>query len=138
MNRHANRRRRAIKVPVASMGDIAFLLIIFFMICSNFANDAHVKLTLPASPGLDTLEASGITVSIDEQGLLYVQGVTVADAAAVEALVGALLAARPAGQAPPVLFKCDLETDKSVFEPVLDAISRAGGMIAAVGERRPE
>jgi biopolymer transport protein ExbD len=134
----ANARRRPIKVPVASMGDIAFLLIIFFMICSNFAKDSHVKLTPPEAPGLASMEESGITVSIDENGLLYVQGLPVADAAAVESMVAALLAGLPEGKSHPVLFKCDQKADKAVFEPVLDAISRAGGIIAAVGERRKE
>lgn len=138
MSRHDARRRRAIKVPVASMGDIAFLLIIFFMICSNFAKDSHVKLKPPEAPGLDSMEESSITVSIDEQGMLYVQGQPVADAAAVEGVVTALLTGLPAGKTHPVLFKCDQKIDKSIFEPVLDAISRAGGIIAAVGERHSE
>ena len=35
-------------IPIASMGDIAFLLIIFFMLTSNFIQEAHIRLT-PAS-----------------------------------------------------------------------------------------
>jgi hypothetical protein len=33
-----------------------------------------------------------------------------------------------------VVFRCDQGVDKKVFEPVLAAISKAGGVIAAVGE----
>ena len=33
-----------------------------------------------------------------------------------------------------VVFRCDQGVDKQVFEPVLAAISKAGGVIAAVGE----
>jgi len=134
----AARRRRKINVPVASMGDIAFLLIIFFMICSNFAQDAHVKLTPPESLSIEIMEESNISVSIDENDLIYVQGQPVGSADSVEAIVAALLEARAADASRLVLFKCDRDADKSVFEPVLDAISRAGGIIAAVGERVEE
>ncbi len=138
MNRTQNRRRRGIKVPVASMGDIAFLLIIFFMICSNFARDAHLDLTPPLAPDLETLEESNISVSIDVEGRIYIQGEEVAGAEAVEAAVRAWIAGRPSDEQHLVLFKCDAAVDKEVFEPVLDAISQAGGVIAAVGDRLQE
>jgi hypothetical protein len=35
-----------------------------------------------------------------------------------------------------VMFKCDRFASKRVFEPVLDAIASAGGIIVAVGEKR--
>ena len=120
------------------MGDIAFLLIIFFMICSNFAKDAHLDLTPPLAPDLETLEESNLSVSIDVEGRIYVQGVEVAGAEAVESAVAAWVAGRPADEQKLVLFKCDAEVDKAVFEPVLDAISQAGGVIAAVGDRLRE
>jgi hypothetical protein len=34
-----------------------------------------------------------------------------------------------------VVFRCDKGVDKKVFEPVLAAISKAGGVIAAVGDK---
>ena len=34
-----------------------------------------------------------------------------------------------------VHFRCDRSVDKSVFEPVMDAIAAAGGRISAVGEK---
>ncbi len=132
----AARRRRAISVPVASMGDIAFLLIIFFMICSNFVKDAEINMDPPDAPALAVMEESLISVVIDENSTLYVQGLPVAEAGAVETLVAGLLAARGADAPKHVLFKCDRNVDKAVFEPVLDAISQAGGIILAAGERQ--
>jgi hypothetical protein len=35
-----------------------------------------------------------------------------------------------------VLFKCDQAVDKKVFEPVIEAISKAGGIVAAMGEKK--
>ena len=43
MIRYRDRKISAI-IPTASMADIAFLLIIFFMVCSNFAKVASKTL----------------------------------------------------------------------------------------------
>ena len=67
------RRRKADPyVPTTSMGDIAFLLIIFFMVCSNFAKEASQKLKPPKAADLQKIQESSISVSIDEQGLIYI------------------------------------------------------------------
>jgi len=34
------------------------------------------------------------------------------------------------------MFKCDQATDKKIFEPVIEAISKAGGIVAAMGEKK--
>ena len=45
MPRQRRRKARvAVSVPVASMGDIAFLLIAFFVLASQFAKDFPVQL----------------------------------------------------------------------------------------------
>jgi len=46
-NRKRKRQRRKIAVPVASMGDIAFLLIIFFMVVSNFFKTPKIDADMP-------------------------------------------------------------------------------------------
>ena len=130
------RPRRAIRVPVASMGDIAFLLIIFFILCSNFIKDAPVSLDPPRAADLRPVKESTILVSIDADGRVYLQGAEVPNAEAVEWGVAAILQARPAAADTRVLFKCDRGVDKTVFEPVLDAITKGGGLIVAVGQRR--
>ena len=38
------RRRMMILIPVASIGDIAFLLVIFFVLCSRIAKDPSVDM----------------------------------------------------------------------------------------------
>ena len=34
-----------------------------------------------------------------------------------------------------VLLRCDQAVDRSVFEPAMDAITRAGGIVVAVGDK---
>lgn len=129
------RRRRPIAVPVVSMGDIAFLLTIFFMVCSNFAREAGVKWTAASAPDIAPLHESRISVTIDRQGVIRLQGQVVPDAASVEAGVAALMQRRTGPEGRIVMFKCDRDTDKAVFEPVIAALARAGATIAAVGEK---
>lgn len=133
-DRRKQRKARAISVPVASMGDIAFLLIIFFMVCSNFAKEAKVKLESPRTADVVRLKESMVSVSIDDQGVTYLQGKQVGGAEAVEYGVMALIQNAQTDEGRTVMFKCDRGVDKQVYEPVLDAIARAGGRIAAIGE----
>jgi len=130
------RRRAELSMPVTSMGDIAFLLTIFFILTSNFVKEASIKVAPPKSPDVAALQQVPVSVVIDENSVVYVNGRRVADADAVESAVGTVLQRlRPEAQKA-VVFRCDRSVDKSVFEPVLDAISRAGGTIFAVGEKK--
>jgi len=136
MTRPRRRRRRAkILIPVASMGDIAFLLIIFFMVCSNFAREAGIQYVPPTAAGLGKLKQSPIAVAIDTEGAIYLNGALVSDADQVKVGLQALYEKHPGAAQSPVLFRCDRNVDKEVFEPVLDAIAAAGGLIAAFGEQ---
>jgi biopolymer transport protein ExbD len=132
----AKRRRRksALMVPTASMGDIAFLLIIFFMVCSNFMKEANVLLEPPRSPQIERIKESMVSVSVDQEARLYLNGKLVQDAVAVEYGVRALIENARSREGRIVMFKCDQAVDKKDYEPVLDAIAKAGGIIAAVGE----
>jgi len=128
------RRRPGIVVPTASMGDIAFLLTVFFMVCSNFAKEAGIKWTEPRAPQLRVIKQSNISVSIDAEGQIYLQGQPIPDADSVESGVAALLQRRGDSDERLVMFKCDQAVDKEVFEPVIAAIARAGGVMVAIGE----
>ena len=130
------RRRSKVSpyVPTTSMGDIAFLLIIFFMVCSNFAKEASQKLKPPKAADLQKIQESSISVSIDEQGLIYIQGANVPDEQAIEYGVEALIKDRATEQGRTVMFKCNKAVTREVFEPVIEAISKAGGIVAAMGD----
>lgn len=132
--RRQRRPRPPIQAPLASMGDLAFLLIIFFMLCSNFMKTAGAKVKPPDAPGLETLQETPITVTIDEESKVYLQGYPVTDANTLEAGVAALLEGREGDSQRTVIFRCDREVDRSVFEPVIEAIAKAGAVLAPVGD----
>ncbi len=127
------RRKSVIQVPVASMGDIAFLLIIFFMVCSRFAQQS-IEVQPPRAPNLDELKEPKITVTINTEGLIYFQGREVHNADWVKAQLQAMLEGKTNPEDRTVTFRCDRNVPRDVFEPVIEAIAAGGGLIAAMGD----
>ncbi|NQT88395.1 biopolymer transporter ExbD [bacterium] len=121
-------------VPVASMGDIAFLLIIFFIVTTNFIKEAHVQVDQAAAPGIAELEESQIAVSLDKNGDLWLQG----QPCPVEILeegVSALLAER---EDKVVMLKIDRTAVNKDYGAIFLALSRAGAEIALIGSPENE
>jgi biopolymer transport protein ExbD len=123
-------------VPIASMGDIAFLLIIFFLVCSEVAKEkSNLQVELPLSQHVEKVKAQVVArVAVDETGVIYFEGEQVDSAKDVEWGVRALLTSTVSDEQRHVQFKCDSALPKEIFEPVIQAIAAAGGIIEAVGE----
>lgn len=134
--RRQRNKRKKVPVPIASMGDIAFLLIIFFLVCSDIARDnSNVQVKLPYSEYVEKNEANiAARVAIDTEGQIYLDGVKVPSAKDIEWGVRAILTNTVTDDQRHVQFKCDASLPKEQFEPVLKAIAEAGGIIDAVGE----
>ena len=59
------------------MGDIAFLLIIFFMLASNFMKTGNVDLQRPGAPTLEQQEPAKCSVMVDRDGVVWCDGAQV-------------------------------------------------------------
>ncbi len=133
-----SKKRRTVPVPIASMGDIAFLLIIFFMVCSEVAKDKNVAVVLPLSEHVKQMKVIVVArVAVDENGEIFFDGARVDSAKDVEWGVRALLTNTISDDQRHVQFKCDSALPKETFEPVIKAIAAGGGIIEAVGELQP-
>ncbi len=133
-----SKKRRTVPVPIASMGDIAFLLIIFFMVCSEVAKDKNMAVVLPLSEHVKQMKVVVVArIAVDENGEIYFDGTRVDNAKDVEWGVRALLTNTISDDQRHVQFKCDSALPKETFEPVIKAIAAAGGIIEAVGELQP-
>ncbi len=132
------RRKLGISVPTTSMGDIAFLLIIFFMVCSNFAKESQIKYKPPDSVTLEAVKNAKVSIVIDQESEIYMDGQLVNDVKTVKALIEKALEGKKTQEERMVMFKCDRYIAKRVFEPVLDAITSAGGVLVAVGDKRKD
>ena len=84
--RNQRKKRKPIPVPIASMGDIAFLLIIFFLVCSEISRDnSNVQVQLPYSEYVEKNEARiAARVAVDASGEIYLDGYNVTTAKDVE------------------------------------------------------
>ena len=59
-------------VPMTTMADVAFLLIIFFMLTSTFARDTGLDITLPKAITSQTLPKRDVTIWVNRLGQLKV------------------------------------------------------------------
>jgi len=122
-------------IPTANLVDIAILLIIFYMACSNFVSQQAGHLKLPQSPDIDKLTEPLVLVAIDASGGIRVQGRPVAGPADVESAVAVLVKSQASEDRRRVMFRCDAGVRQETFGPVLEAIVEAGGIVTAVGEK---
>jgi biopolymer transport protein ExbD len=131
MKLERKKNRIPILVPIASMGDIAFLLIIFFLLTSNFIKEKHVKIEQAAAPDIEELEQASVSVTIDGDGEVWLQG----SPCPVEILrvgVEAILEGKPDRL---VMLKVDKSVPQESFGNVILELSKAGAELALVGER---
>ncbi len=59
-------------IPMATMADVAFLLIIFFMLTSTFAKDTGLDITLPKAITSEALPKREVTIWVNRAGQLKV------------------------------------------------------------------
>ncbi|RKZ23059.1 biopolymer transporter ExbD [bacterium] len=69
------RIQREAEIPTASMADIAFLLIIFFMVSTVFSNEMGLQIILPEKGGVVKVKSKNIAkVYIDKDGSVRING----------------------------------------------------------------
>ncbi|MBI5115468.1 biopolymer transporter ExbD [Candidatus Poribacteria bacterium] len=61
-------------VPMASMADIVFLLVTFFMVTSVFNVGRGVKIELPETQSAESISMKDVLVRIDAEGNVYLDG----------------------------------------------------------------
>jgi biopolymer transport protein ExbD len=115
------------------MGDIAFLLIIFFILASIPKGKA--TLTQPEADDLGEIEKSGVSVVMDEDGQCFFQNSP--DPVPVEALTGLIKGhfndPNNNKKNRKVVVEIDRNLPYEVFKDVYAAVSEAGGVVVARG-----
>jgi len=125
-------RRKIMKadVPSVAMGDIAFNLLIFFVILARASDDSHVKWQPAQGTRLESTRGTKVSVIISRENKLYLNGREIGQmqlAAEIEKYLGDL----PAGERT-VLLKVHNEATAMFYEPVIESISQAGGDLVHV------
>lgn len=125
------RRRRMPMVPIASMGDIAFLLIIFFILNSTFITEANIKLNPPESANVEKMKKAVISVTMDEQGILRLQG----QETSVTGLQNLIESQLGNNKQRVLQVRIDANLTTAQYMPVMEAISAAGATMNMIGQR---
>ena len=126
------RRKLDCPPPYVAMADIAFNLVLFFVIMAKTQDDSHIQ--WEAAKAHDTQQAKNARVSVivDKDNKIYLNGQQV-ELSRLADLVTIQL-----GNNPPefrtVLLKIHKETLASTFEPIMEAVSEAGGEVIHVLE----
>jgi len=118
------------ETQMVSLADIAFLIIFFFMLSSQFMRDKLV-VDLPKVPASTTTE-SGFSVTMDADKQIFLEGEPVDSGEMLESNLRGLLAGRTDSKSLEVRFKCDRSLTFKDYKAVLEAISNAGGVIAVM------
>lgn len=126
------RKTPRVGIPNVAMGDIAFNLLIFFVILAQAQDDSHLKWLPASSEKLESAGHSKVSILVDVDSKVYLNGQQVG-IGQLEAEIGALLEGRPVGERR-VLLKIDKETQAIIFEPIIEAVSKVGGEIVHVLE----
>ncbi len=107
------------------MGDIGFLLLIFFVILARAQNDSHLQWEPVRMDKVEMAAAALATVTIDSGYKTYLDGKEIAPEE-IAAGLSEILGDTPAGERN-VFLKVHKEAKATHFEPVIAAISEAGG-----------
>jgi len=123
-------------VPTMAMGDIAFNLLIFFVILARAQDDSHLQWQPAAASDLKAISHSQVSVVIDNQNKLYFNGQLIGQAQLTKRIQETLGNA-PAGERM-VLLKVHKEATAMYYEPVIESISEAGGdLVHILEDKRP-
>ena len=130
------RKKLTASVPSFAMGDIGFLLLIFFVILARAQDDSHIQWEPAQMKDVKMAAAPLAKVAIGSGFKSYLDGKEIAP----EEIAGRLaevLGDAPAGQRN-VFLKVHKEAKATHFEPVIAAISEAGGDLVHILEPEKE
>lgn len=118
-----------IDIPIVNIGDIAFLLIIFFILTSTFMRESYIKHAPPSSKDIARMKDAPISVTVDSKGDVWLQG-TRCNVQNLESGVSALLEGK---KDKTVMLKIDKALPHDKYGPVFKALSGVGAEMALIG-----
>ena len=109
-------------VPMSSMADIAFLLIIFFMLTTVFAVDSGLVVELPETQTRERVDVRELVLTITADGAVHADGKPIE----VERIGDYILEKRSANPRRPVIVRSDRNVDYGRVADVMDELFQAG------------
>lgn len=113
---------------MAAMSDMAFLLIIFFMVCAQFVQQSGTEVELPLAGTGEESDELPIKVTITENGAIFVNDMSIPEAELPRELGGRVrMAETPTDRT--VILRAERALDYGRIRPAVEAVDRAGGML---------
>lgn len=122
-----NRKRshKSVGIDLSPMLDVIFQLILFFLVSTTFATLPGIKLNLPVSTTSQGTDASGITITVDENENIYFNDKNIL----LENLAENLLAL-DTGKIPkenyPVILSADSKVTSGTIVKIFDELRKVG------------
>ena len=108
-------------IPITNLVDVLFLLIVFFMLSTVLSFDRGLGVKLPETKAAGTISNKGVTIVVDKEGKVFVDGTEVA----LERLAGAVKE-RMVLMGENVILKSDRETRYQAIAEVMDRLLDIG------------
>ena len=113
---------------MAAMSDMAFLLIIFFMVCAQFVQQSGAEVELPLAGTGEESDELPIKVTITSNGAFFVNDMAIPEGELPRELRGRVrMAETPADRT--VVLRAERALDYGRIRPAVEAVDRAGGML---------
>ena len=109
-------------IPTCSMADIAFLLLIFFIVSTVFVKERGLRVELPRAESIDKIpRIHAVTVYVDRNGVISIDDFVV-DIPVVEGVMRRKLAE---DYNTIVCFRTDIDTQFGVMADIMNQMRRA-------------
>ena len=126
------RRKLEVIPPYVAMADIAFNLVLFFLILAKTQDDSHIQWAPAKDVGAKQVLNAKVSITVDRDNKVYLNGQQIGIREMADR-VGQELGDKPASERT-VLLKIDKNTLAATFEPIMEAVSQAGGEVVHVIE----
>ena len=131
------RRKLEIVPPYVSMADIAFNLVLFFLILAKTQDDTQIQWEPAQATGAKPVAKARVSLTVDKDSKVYLNGKPVG-LMNLTALVAVELGDSPPGERA-VLLKIHKDTLAATFEDLIAKVSEAGGeMVHVIEDERPQ
>ncbi len=126
------RKKMNCEVPSVAMGDIAFNLLVFFVILAKATDDSHLNWQPATTPKVEQASNARVSILVDIQNKLYLNGREIGQAQLKSAIERELTGAGAGNRT--VLLKVHKDTQATRFQPIIEAVSEAGGEMVHILE----
>lgn len=129
------RRKLEVTPPYVSMADIAFNLVLFFLILAKTQDDSHIQWEPVRAGDLKQAPSSRMSVTVDNAGKTYFNGKEISTLG-LSGEIKKHLEENP-GDNRTVLLKIHKDTRAKIFDKIMEGVSQEGCEIIHVLEEEP-